>query len=220
MKKLLALSTLTLALTASSMMASIITDPSVPPGTINAPGTFDFSTFNPALGTLTQITINLSTSVNTTLNVFNPTGGPLAFTTASVSVPFALTFTGGTGTFNFSGTATDTTGAIVAGGMLFTESVLGTSTTSFNITPFTGYVGAPGTFTPTFTLGTGGSATASGTGSQSLLYGGSGTGSVVASITYTYTAASTAPEPATMTLFGSALLGIGFFARKRIVKKS
>jgi hypothetical protein len=34
-------------------------------------------------------------------------------------------------------------------------------------------------------------------------------------VTYTY---ATTPEPATMTLFGSALLGIGFFARKRTKK--
>jgi hypothetical protein len=36
-------------------------------------------------------------------------------------------------------------------------------------------------------------------------------------VTYTYTA-SQAPEPATMSLFGGALLGIGFFARKRAKK--
>jgi hypothetical protein len=38
-----------------------------------------------------------------------------------------------------------------------------------------------------------------------------------ATVTYTY-AASQAPEPATMSLFGGALLGIGFFARKRAKK--
>jgi hypothetical protein len=38
-------------------------------------------------------------------------------------------------------------------------------------------------------------------------------------IIYNYTAPSSTPEPATMTLFGSALLGIGFFARKRFKKQ-
>jgi LPXTG-motif cell wall-anchored protein len=39
-------------------------------------------------------------------------------------------------------------------------------------------------------------------------------------VIYNYTIPQTgSPEPATMTLFGSALLGIGFFARKRFVKK-
>jgi hypothetical protein len=38
-------------------------------------------------------------------------------------------------------------------------------------------------------------------------------------VVYNFTAPTTStPEPATMTLFGSALLGIGFFARKRIKK--
>jgi hypothetical protein len=41
--------------------------------------------------------------------------------------------------------------------------------------------------------------------------------SETATLTYNYTVSST-PEPATMTLFGSALLGIGFFARKRLKK--
>lgn len=217
MKKLLALTGMTLAFTASSMFGAMVTFQSIPSGTITAPGTFDFSQFDTTFGTLTNITVNLSTSVNTTLTVFNSTSNALSFSSATVSVPFALTFTGGTGTYNFAGVATDNTGAVIAPFTSFMETINATNATSFDISPFAGYTGT-GT-TPNFSLASGGQASASGTGGQGLLYGGQGTGSVIASITYTYTPPSTgAPEPATMTLFGSALLGIGFFARKRIKK--
>jgi hypothetical protein len=43
------------------------------------------------------------------------------------------------------------------------------------------------------------------------------TATFMGTVTYTYSA-SQAPEPATMSLFGGALLGIGFFARKRAKK--
>jgi hypothetical protein len=216
MKKFLTLSCMSLAFAASSMFGATITYTSSPSGSITAPGVFAFSEFNPTIGTLTSISVTLTATVNTTLTVFNPTGGPLAFTTATVNVPFALTYTGGSGSYNFAGTATDNVGATVPSLMSFTETLPGTSTTTFSITPFTGYVGT--SLTPPFTLASGGPATVSASGAQGLLYGGSGTGSLVASITYTYTPTTTTPEPAAMTLFGSALLGIGFFARKRIKK--
>jgi PEP-CTERM motif len=218
MKKLLLATGMALALSTSSMFGGQITDPSIPAGTITAPGTFDFAAFDPALGTLTAITVNIGDTVIATLDVFNPTSAPLTFTSASASVPFALTFTGGGGVFDFSGMAADNTGGTVAAGMLFMQTVTQTGSTSFGITPFTGYIGGPGTFTPIFTLASGGAATITGVGSQSLLYGGTATGSVTASITYTYTTPTGTPEPATMTLFGSALLGIGFFARKHVRK--
>jgi hypothetical protein len=62
------------------------------------------------------------------------------------------------------------------------------------------------TFTSTGFGGGGGNLSSAQTTTTSAAY----------TVIYNYTAPSSTPEPATMTLFGSALLGIGFFARKRV----
>jgi PEP-CTERM motif len=219
MKKLLAITSLTLALGASGLFGAQITDPSIPSGAITAPGTFDFAAFDPSLGTLTGITLNLATSATGSATIANLTGGPLNYTSVTVNVPFVLTFTGGLGTYDFSASVVDNTpGTLTSPSSITVNGLTGTGNATESISPFTGYIGGPGTFTPTFSLSSGGTATVNGLGDQGLLYGGSATGSVVASITYTYTVPSTTPEPATMTLFGSAILGLGFFGRKRLKK--
>ena len=56
---------------------------------------------------------------------------------------------------------------------------------------------------------------ASGASSSSLFYSGGADAQGQLSVTYTYTAATATPEPATMLLFGSALVGLSVL-RKRV----
>jgi hypothetical protein len=217
MKHILRLA-LVAALGAGSMFANTITDPSIPGGTIAAPGTFLFAQFNAALGTLTDITVNISDSATGSVNIFNPTGGSLSYTSATVSVPFTLTFTGGPGTFTFNASATDSTpGTLGPGGSVTVTGLTGTGSSNVDLGTNGAYVGSGNT--PVFSLSGQGAAAVTGNGAAGLLYGGSATGSVQATITYTYTPITSSPEPTTMLLFGSALVGLGCF-RKRAQKKS
>jgi hypothetical protein len=54
-----------------------------------------------------------------------------------------------------------------------------------------------------------------GSASPGVFFSGNATASGVTTITYTYSVVSATPEPTTMVLFGSALVGLGLL-RKRI----
>jgi len=201
---------------AGSIFANTLTDPSIPSGTIAAPGTFLFQQFNAALGTLEDITVNIGTSATGSITIDNPTSSLLSYTSATVSVPFTLTFTGGLGTYTFNASATDSTpGSLAANTSVTVPGVTGTGTSSADLGTNAAYVGLGDT--PVFTLSGQGPANVNGNGSAGLLYGGTATGSVTASITYTYLPTSSTPEPTTMLLFGSALVGLGCI-RKRVRK--
>jgi PEP-CTERM motif len=209
------------AIGASSMFAGTITYNSAP---VSFNGVTDFTTdlllqkFNLADQILTGVEIDYSVStITSTLSLTN--------TSTSAQV------------FRFLST-TDFSATILGGPDALPDTVLTNLNTGF-ITMAAGAVNiyAPPTITKTgsssnpglapnaFYIGSGFFTLEGDTSSFSSFNGGGGNinvaqatnGTISALVIYTYTAAGV-PEPATMTLFGGALLGIGFFARKRSKK--
>jgi hypothetical protein len=209
------------AMGASSMFAGTITFSSTP-GTFS--GITDFTTL------LSLPKFNLS---GQTL-----TGVEIDFQVSTITPTLALTNNSGTTqTFKFIGSV-DFGGFVVGGPDVLTDAIL-TILNTGNITMANGTTinYAPPTITKTgtslnaglapsaFYIGPGTFSLNGTTSSFTSFQGGGGnidvnqatSGTIGATVTYTYTA-SQAPEPATMSLFGGALLGIGFFARRRAKK--
>jgi hypothetical protein len=195
-------------------------------GQPTVPLTFNQYTLCPGC-TLQTVEIDYSVALNTSYSVTNTSGSAAKYTITSSAIvdldnsattlvfdellPFHSLITpsiANTVTSTGSDIATASASAIFdASGNLMTYNGGGIISNPVSLAAFFG--------TGTFTLDARGSFTGSigGTGFNGSV---GGTGSETASIIFTYSSPSTTtPEPATMTLFGSALLGIGFFARKR-----
>lgn len=207
---------LVLAFSASSLLAGTVSYSHTTP-TQTAPFTdnFTLSDFDPTLGnTLTGITISLSYNTTGEVDIFDNSSLAVVFTNATTSTPLAV---------NAPGSLTITTNAVAG-------PVSGTADPKV-VTTFPGLTGSgmpslvvpmadwslfEGTGFATFSL------TASGPNASilppPLLVGGNTTVGGITTITYSFASTSEIPEPATMGLIGSALLGIGFFALKRTKK--
>jgi PEP-CTERM motif len=239
MKKLLAVGTLTLAFGAGSMFAGQFTQTfSIAPTTtdivVSPASTETFNFFQSTSGwNAADIldSVTLSVSVNqtvATLTIHNTTASSATFTfrttggydvggtapdqgalDAAISALNTTLFFSGNQTLAAGTTYTAPNGAAPSGiGSPVTSStgvITAANTSAYNTT---------GTFTLDFSTLTG--ETIGGGGGNVVATETSNAGAAF-SVVYDYTVNST-PEPATMTLFGSALLGIGFFARKRFKK--
>jgi hypothetical protein len=238
MKKFLVLSGMTLALAASSMFAGTFTSGPITAG----PTTFNygngspqptvpltFAQLNLCSGcTLTSIEFDYSVLLNTNYSVTNTSGSSAHYsvnTAADVqlenstsTVAFNEVFPSHTTNLTIAGGATSTgtdsatssaTSIFNGSGALVSYNGGGTVSNPINVSLFLGSGNITLDAIGNFTGGIGGTSFTGTVG---------GTGTETASIIYTYNTPSSTPEPATMTLFGSALLGIGFFARKRTKK--
>jgi len=194
-------------------------------------GTFNFTQFNPALGTLNSVKIDLGTSFSTTITVTN-SGGTASTGTARTEVQDGLT----DGTFSIGGgnilTVTGDNYQVLddvlspnqpyslgAGQSttLAPTSGNGTATGTFSsgavLAEFTG-LGTVGikydTLTQTVLANTGGNTTASQVTNATLS----------ATVTYTYTPGATGtPEPGSVAMFfGMGVTGMAFIYRRRIKK--
>jgi hypothetical protein len=177
---------------------------------------FSLTRFNTNLGTLTGVTLELDPTGTASVDVISVAAGG-AFTGAHAA--FNFTLNGPDGSFvqvpllagSFDGT--------VAAGTLFAPSyviipgstVTGIFTANVAVSNWANYEGTGAQPLP-LTAGIG-SGTYGGSGT-SMLFGGSASAGGTAKVTYTYDAAPI-PEPATLTLFGSALLGLGAIRRYR-----
>lgn len=205
MKKVLAL---LVAMSASASAATVsyshITPNTAAPFTDN----FTLQKFDTTLGALTNILISFATSTTAEVDIFNNTGVNQSFTNASASGP--LTLNGpASATLNAIATATIPSGTVVPLGNAF-PGITGNNSASLTILPasFSAYSGT-GTTTAAFSVVIG-PGTFSGTSVPGVFFGGSAVAGGTSTITYTYTVPTGTPEPATMGLLGSALLGLGF----------
>jgi hypothetical protein len=259
MKKLISIASLTLALGGSSAFAATIGYESslVGPSPTEVSYTLTLPDFNPALGTLTGVTIYFyATETSSSFSIRNTSGANVTANDAAqvnVSGSFANSassadkFLGETLTIFDTGIGAGlgscSTGGTPAPGTCMPITVAAGATNQygpitvqntnaiFGLTTGTGLLGLTGvdkSFGDVSNYVGGGTFALSGVTVNSNTTANDGGNFQVtqvssatfrAEVDYTYTPPSTTPEPATMTLFGSALLGIGFFARKRIAKK-
>jgi len=203
MKKVLAL---LVAMSASASAATVSYSHTTPTSAAPFTDNFTLQKFDTTLGALTGILINFSTATTAEVDVFNSTGVAQNFTNATAVVPLSLTGPAGA-TVNANATAGPISGVANTGFNAFTG-ITGNSSASLTILPgnFAAYSGI-GTTTAAFSV-VAGTGTFSGTSIPGVFFGGSATAGGSSSITYTYTTGT--PEPATMGLLGSALLGLGF----------
>jgi hypothetical protein len=174
-------------------------------------GNVVFPDFNPALGTLTSVLITLEGDIQGTIGLTN---GDNASHTATGTT--SVQYSGGaliSFTSSFS-TGSQTIGAF---GSYNSGTLTGTNTGSDTVTSGLGpYIGAGGSWDLLVTTVSG----------ISVLGGGGFIGAsqttdadAIGTVTYTYTPAGTVPEPATLSLIGGALLGLGVLGRKKLFRQ-
>jgi hypothetical protein len=181
-----------------------------------------------------SVTADISAAVNLALGFANSANSADKFLNQNLTI-FDTGIAGGPGSCAAGSTpAPGTCSQItVAGGGTNTYGPISVSNTNptFGFTTGTGVAGLTGVVKAgtviTDYIGGGNFTLSGGTKNTSTFSGDGGnfqvtqvtTAKFQAEVDYTYTPASpSTPEPATMTLFGSALLGIGFMARKRVKK--
>jgi len=159
--------------------------------------------FDPSLGTLTGIEIDLTMQLTPIVSVFNASGGPLAFTdsftnsivswsaftqTASDNYSYDLS-TGGIanpGLNEFDGpSVAESSSTIVPGGSFASFEGVGSTSVTYNVSGGINDGGSPGT---------------------PLFHGGDRQFDGTATVTYTFT--SSAPEPASLTLAGIGMVAL------------
>jgi hypothetical protein len=167
--------------------------------------------------------MSIDETLNDTAAVFPPGAGdqsvgtptPLTATaTTSLTGPASLLLTDTLTTPGFVGTVLDNFTVQVVG----TNSVTGHTTSTTLFAPpsdLSAYIGG----TSSVSLNLSSSGTQGGSVTAAVLSGNNGNADVTVSLYYSYDAPpSGTPEPATMTLFGSALVGVGILGRKRLAR--
>jgi hypothetical protein len=222
MKKFLIVTTLS-ALVSLTALADQITVSGVyglaPTNFTNQPVTPSVTQFNPALGTLTGVIVKLTGTVSGTAKAESQDSSPTTVT-ENLQATIALILNGTTqlaqvlpiatvvhnftafdGTLDFGGTSGATDSGLTA-----------TLNTSINPVDFTPYLG---TGNVVFGVSATGSSNANGGGN--LISGFTTQGKGQVDVTYIYTPISTTatPEPATLSLIGGSLVGLGALSRRR-----
>lgn len=184
-----------------------------------------YNLFDSNLGTLTGVTVELTTASTATVTIANLTGTPQSYTNASAVFPLTVTGPPGSTTYVSTSISATSAGGTVAPNSSVNIPVTGTSDSGAipipNVpsTTWPTYFEAPGGGTDTFPfVFTASAGTYSVTGGD-LLVGGSGSVGGTVTLVYTYQATGTVPEPGTWALVvASAGVSIAGLRRRKIAK--
>jgi len=186
---------------------------SSPPTPVAWSTTYDANQFNPSLGTLTSVEIEVSSNIVASVDVYNFSGSPQSFTKATASIPITLTGPASLSLSATGGTA-GLAGSAVPGlntfpGLPTTASTSTTLTSSGALAPYIG----TGVSTLVFDFNAGDGTYSGAAVSGVVFFGGSATANATVDVIYTYTAAI--PEPSSVILAGIGIVGVAVFGRRR-----
>lgn len=181
--------------------------------------------FDTSLGTLTGISITVSSQASAAIGVINTGGNDAAFTNASASSQVTVSTTVGTTTsVDVTASTGNVSGIAAANATTNISGPLGALVTSgaaiISAADFGNYEGSgSGTVDLKVDAGIG---TYTGSGVSGLFFGGSTTVASYVSVTYEYTPAAAVPEPTSSAMFGIGVVlavGLGWGRRRREMRK-
>jgi hypothetical protein len=178
--------------------------------------TFAVQKFDTSLGTLTGITLSLTSSIVGQLDIFNVLSSAQAFTNASAAIPVVVTaMTPDTTTVAATAVANLAAGVVNPGANSFGGlTASATNSTAVVVSNWAYYIGL-GTSTANFTAATPGG-TYTGNAAPGVFFGGSGTADGLFKIRYDYLLPGAVPLPNSAALMVVALLASGLYMRRKV----